>query len=102
MKPRRESVESFNKAPNEVLDYGLDLDSWLGDGQAIVSVAAELDPPASTTFTITDVINFGREFAAWVSGGTIGQKVRLILRATTDSTPARVLERSIQLNCIRR
>jgi len=106
------------KSPSAVVDHTFDWrprtnttdingTEWLGPSEVIashvVTVGAGLTKDSSTQTNITvkdgkgSVISVADNTAVrvWLSGGTAGETYTVTCQITTDSTPARVEERSI-------
>jgi hypothetical protein len=99
-------LPSIVKDPDAVLDYKVAWSDWL-DGDALASVS--WDVPTGIT-SVTESINTGGTttidgvvYAAstvatiWLSGGTAGSSYTIRCRATSNSSPARVDDRSFRV-----
>lgn len=90
------AIARFGKDPNATLDYTLDWSSWLTSPEIISNVSwivpGDLTTAASSYTNTTATI--------FLSGGTLGQTYTVVCRVTTDSTPARVADRSFELEIV--
>lgn len=91
---------NFEKHPDEDLDYGFDLVDWLTGGEVISSVSFVADP--SGLLVLHNPVNTGMAFATFVSGGAVGDRVKITCTATTDSTPPRTFVRTDHIAIVRR
>lgn len=93
------SVKTFDKDPEEFLDYGFDLTGWLSSGEQVSAVEATQAPMVGGVglLVFNGTINTGTEVAVWVSGGTLGDRVDVSLKATTNNVPPRVFKRSLTI-----
>lgn len=83
----------IRKDPSATLDYTFDWTDWLTEnGDAIASYSVSVDGVTKDTDS-----RVGAQVTAWVSGGTVGDVASVTCRVTTNSTPARVDERTIYL-----
>lgn len=81
------------KDPNAVLDYVFDWSTWLDAlPDTIASRDVVVEDGACTV--VQSVIN-GKTVVVWLSGGTVNSTCRVRCRITTNSTPARVDDRTI-------
>ena len=83
---------STAKDPDATLDYKLDWSNWLATGESIATATvtvtgATLVSNSNTTTTVT----------AWVSGGTVGEQVRIQYRITTNNSTPRIDDRTLIL-----
>lgn len=91
-------MSSYVQDPDETLDYSINWAAALVDGESIdtstwtvetgdVEIGSgPYDPTRDETST-----------TVWLSGGTIGGESKVTNRITTDSNPARILERSLYI-----
>jgi hypothetical protein len=84
---------SFVKDPDATLDYKFDWSNWLTGSEIISSFA--LDVPSGLTLDSSS--NDNTSVTAWISGGTVNTKYAVGCEITTNSSPARVDERSITI-----
>lgn len=83
------------KDPNAVLDYVFDWTDWLDAlPDTINSATSAIE---SGTGTIVQTLVVGKTVVVWVSGGVVGETIALRCRITTNSTPARVDDRTVYL-----
>lgn len=87
------SVATFEKDPDEDLDFGFDLTDWLTDGEIVADLEVQADPVGLVT--LHDPVNTGVKTAIWIAGGVSGDRVRVSYKATTDHDPPRVFNRSL-------
>lgn len=83
----------FKKSSTAELDYSFDWTEWLSAGETISTstwtVPSDLTNEATT--------NTGQVAVIWLSGGTYGETYTVTNVVTTNSSPARVDTRSIQI-----
>jgi hypothetical protein len=91
-------MTTFTKDPAAHLDYALDWNTWLEDGEAITASTWET-PDGITEATPAPTHGDGRT-VIWLSGGTPGQLYRVTNRVTT--TAGRTDERSLSIRCTHR
>lgn len=74
------SINRFDKAPGDVLDYDFDFTRWLAPGDRITAASASLSggTPAVDTTTFSDAV-----VRVWISGGADGDASVLSVVATT-------------------
>lgn len=82
---------SITKDPNAVLDYSLDLATWLTD---VSDTLASLSVTASGCTVDSSAIS-GTKCIAWVSGGVAGETASVTFRWTTSG--GRTDDRTIYL-----
>lgn len=58
-------VDSFEKQPDDKLDYGIDLDDWLPASDKAISVSVNAD--SGITISSTNVLD--RKVKIWIEGG---------------------------------
>ena len=87
------TMSTAPKTPDGVKDYRFKWADWLSAGEAIAN--ATVTPDTGITIDATALVDDSFSVLAWVSGGTHGVKYKLVCKITTDSTPARVEERSV-------
>lgn len=88
---------TIDKDPNAVLDYVWDWAAWLAVvGDAIASHTITINDGVASTLTLVTSTNTVGTVTAWLSGGTVGEKVKVTCRITTSNSPnARVDDRSV-------
>lgn len=86
----------WRKDPNATLDYTVNWAPWLPDGDAIDSVAWEV--PAGLTLVSSS--NTTTKATAFLSGGELGERYRVVCRVTT--TGGRIDDRTVQLRIAQR
>jgi len=89
------------KDPDEALDYDIDVVAALpaADGNIVTATAVILPvtvPPLAEDAAAT-IDNTNRRVKYFFSGGLDGTDYEIVCTITTDSTPARTLERTIVL-----
>lgn len=82
---------TIDKDPDAVLDYSVDWSAWL----TAVSDTISTFSVVTTGVTIASSSFVGAITTAWISGGTVGEKVQVTFRITT--TGGRTDDRSIYL-----
>jgi hypothetical protein len=80
------------KDPNATLDYQLDWSSWLATGESISTVTVTV-----TGATLVSNSNTATTVTAWISGGTVGEQVRIQYRITTNNSQPRIDDRTLIL-----
>lgn len=84
---------SFEKDPDEDLDYGFNLTDWLTGTEKVVGATFTVTPDGIVS--LHDAMHTDTEAAVWVRGGTPGQSVTVTGQVTTDNVPPRIFERSV-------
>lgn len=80
------------KQPVDVLDYDVDFEKWMPDGDALSLASAVADDAG---ITIDDVEVIGTVVRVWVSGGSDGVTYKITVTATTND--GRVKEEDFKL-----
>jgi hypothetical protein len=86
-------MKLFSKDPNAVLDYEIDWTDWLTGGETISTATWTV----SSGITKDSESNSTTKAKVWLSGGTAGTTYTATNRITTNSTPARTDERTIEI-----
>jgi hypothetical protein len=88
------TIETYIKDVQAVLDYTIDWTEWLNNGEHIHSVVW------TVSTGINNVSTSNTNFAAtiWLSGGIAHSSYNVGCRITTNTTPARVDERTFTIN----
>jgi len=89
---------TITKDPDAVLDYTFDWTDWLlAVTDTILSAEAivENDTVCDVTVDDTEVTDMDTKVVVWLSGGIIGKTATVRCRITTNSTPARIDDRTI-------
>lgn len=94
-------IQTYEKDPGEVLDYGFDLQRWLTPPEQVVSGNVVVTP-ANAGLVAGPFTTDGTQLYTTISGGTLKQKYVLTFTAVTNSVPARVFVRSITIFIIGR
>ena len=85
--------------PDEQLDYDLDFTDALPDADTITSAVPTILPvtvPALSEVTTTiDVA--GKIVTVWLSGGLAGTAYEVRVLATTSNSPARIINRTVNV-----
>lgn len=92
------------KDPDSTIDYLFDFapntngrdangTDWLSTGESIASHTIEAD--AGITVVSSALSDSNRSVRVWLSGGTAGNAYNVTCRITTDTSPARIEDRSI-------
>lgn len=71
---------TVRKRPDDLLDYDVQFERWLSDGDTITDASALPDP---TGLSIDRVEIFGDVVKVWISGGEVGASHRINVTATT-------------------
>lgn len=90
----------FRKHPDEDLDYGFNLIDWLTAGETITDIGFEVVPTGIVE--LHDPVNALTQFATWVRGGEVGDKVRVQCTATTNAATPRIFTRTIGISIVAR
>lgn len=83
-------IQTFQKDPNDTLDYVIDWSAWLGT-----------DTISSSTFAVPSGLNKNSDShtdttaTVWISGGYVGQSYTITNQIVTAG--ARTVERSFQI-----
>ena len=88
----------FTKDPDATLDYTFDWSEWLQDGESITS--HDVDVPEG--ITLDEVAASATAVTAWLTGGTASGRYSIRCRITTDNTPARIDDRTIEIQILDR
>lgn len=83
----------FIKDPDAKLDYKFDWSEWLQTAETIVTYTMT----STTGITQVSSSNDDDSVTVWFSGGTVGAEYGAGCKITTNSTPARIDERTITL-----
>lgn len=78
------------KDPQASKDWRFDWSSWLSSGEVIATHTIE-----ATGITVDTDTNDATSVTVWLSGGTEGSVASVTCRITTDSTPARTDDRTV-------
>lgn len=94
----------YLKAPAAILDYGIDLaaEGWLAAGETISTTPGDVTTTVTSPASIvsTTLLNANTAIACWVSGGTIGSTLLLVI--TFKTTAGRVDTRTLRLKVVAR
>lgn len=71
---------SVRKRPDDTLDYDVEFERWLSDGDVITSATATADP---VSLVVESVAVFGTIAKVWLSGGAAGMSYKINVTATT-------------------
>jgi len=74
-------IGTFEKQPNEVLDYDIDCADWLATGDNIVGITATSDVPAELVVDL--IVNNDPQAKIWLSGGVDGTTYQVEASITT-------------------
>lgn len=74
-------IGTVRKRPSDQLDYDIDFERWLSDGDAILDASAVADPAG---VTVDRVQVFGVIVKVWLSGGVAGASHRISVMVTTE------------------
>lgn len=86
---------TITKQPAEILDYDLQFDSWLAEGDKVVSAVAVLADAGTVQI---EVEAFDEMVKLWISGGIDGQEGLIEVTATTDG--GRIKQDEINLRVV--
>ena len=89
---------SFLKDPDATLDYTFDWSDWLTSPETINSIVTDVP----TGMTEESSSNTTTTATIWLSGGIAGTEYTVGCEITTNSSPARVDERSITIKVVQR
>lgn len=82
---------AMRKRPDDRLDYDVEYERWLSDGDTVQSADAEIEDAGTVTpLAIDSVQVFGSLVKVWLSGGVDG--VSYSVKVTATSTEGRVKE----------
>lgn len=84
------TFEVFQKDPSAQLDYLINWEAWL-NGDTIVN-SSWIVPSG---INLVDQSFTDQNTTIWLSGGTLGRRYKITNRITTNTSPARVDDRSI-------
>jgi hypothetical protein len=73
----------FDKEPDDVLDYDIDLSEFLPSTDTI-STVTPTSAPAGLTFGVTTINNTTKVVKQWISGGTDGDTYTVQIKITTS------------------
>jgi hypothetical protein len=89
---------TIDKDPNAILDYVWDWSAWLAVvGDAIASHTITINDGVANSLTLNSSTNTAGTVTAWLSGGTVGEKVKVTCRITTSNATPRVDDRSVYI-----
>lgn len=71
---------ALRKAPADQLDYDVEFERWLSDGDRVQSATAAASPVG---VTVDRVVVFGTIVKVWISGGTASESYEIKVTATT-------------------
>jgi hypothetical protein len=86
---------TFNKQPNEVLDYDISFAEWIPAGDTIVQAVAVADDGITLGETLIDPT--GLLVKQWVEGGTSGETYKIQITVTTDDGRVKEAEFKIKV-----
>lgn len=78
---------TFQKQPNDILDYDVSFAEWLGSDQ-IFSHTAVVSPAGGLTIAQSAVMTGATAIKVVCSGGTTGTKYKVTVRIVTNSIPS--------------
>lgn len=86
----------FLKDVDSILDYGVNWDEWVEEGEAITShtITAEAGITVDSSTESSGIVTI------WLSGGTSGTTYNVACKIITDK--GRTEERSILIKCLER
>lgn len=82
------------KQPGETLDYDVDFEKWLSEGDTMLSATAV----AETGLTVDDVEVIAPLVKVWLSGGTAGVSYKVTV--TLQTTAGRIKEADFTLRVV--
>lgn len=88
----------FSKDPDGVKPFWFDFTRWLRTGEAIAT--ADVTAAVGITKDSSNVIDSGTRVIVVLSGGTVGARYPIQCRVTTDSSPARVTDKTMYVDII--
>lgn len=92
------------KDPGDKLDYKFDFANttnggaeadWLTSGESIASYTITAD--TGITVVSDSLTDSNKSVTVWLSGGTAGQRYKVVCQITTDSSPTRIKERTLTM-----
>lgn len=88
-----------DKDPADTLDFDLDFTEALPDADTIQTATVTIAPVTVPALTLvqTSIDASGKIVTAWLSAGLDGTEYEVTVQATTGSSPARVIERTVLL-----
>ena len=88
-----------DKDPGDTLDFELKAEDAIPSGDTIqtigVAIANVTVPPLTNPTNAVDA--GGRTAIIWLAGGLVGEDYEIVVTLTTNSTPNRVIERTVLL-----
>jgi hypothetical protein len=81
------------KDPDAEKDYRFKWADWLASGETIASAVITVE--SGLTLEATSIEDSSTSVLGWFSGGTAGEKYQVTCQITTDSTPARIEQKSV-------
>lgn len=76
-------IGQARKGPNDTLDYDIELEDWLKDGESVTQIEASADE--GLTVDSVSVDNTAQVAKVWLSGGSAGQSYEVTVTLTTAS-----------------
>lgn len=98
------TIPHYEKDPDAVLDYKFSWSDWLDVGETISSITTTVESIAGDAAPLIEdsVQSDSSSVVMWLSGGTPQNRYRVSCRITTSNSPARIDERSIQIQIVER
>lgn len=96
--PSSSSIPYIDKDPNDVLDYTVDWETWLGADTITGTPSWAIDP--SGELSIASQANTTTTATVFLSGGTAGDTYSVRCRIVT--TGGRTKDQSFLINCVER
>lgn len=87
------TIQTYEKGPGEILDYGYDFTDILVAGESISTATVS----ANTGLTVNSSTDSDGIVTAWLSGGSPGETYSVKYTVVTNNSPARTYVRHIKV-----
>jgi len=84
-------IKTFIKDPDSQMDYDVDFTAWLAPITDTIASVVWVVPTGITNVTASNTSQIAKIF---LSGGTVGQKYRIVCRITTAAATPRIKDKS--------
>lgn len=81
--------------PDDFESCKLTYTQWLNSGETLADATVTVE--SGLTLEVTDIQDSGTSVQLFLSGGTAGSRYKVSVKVTTDSSPARINEKSFYL-----
>lgn len=85
---------TVRKRPDDTLDYDVEFERWISDGDTITDAVAVSSP---TDAAINSVQVFGTVVKVWISGGTAGESYGIEVTATTNQGRVKTVQFNLRV-----